>query len=85
GLSLCDVLGDLDGTVGGLPAGSGGLTTLRSRGPPWGDWVGLRGRIMLIGWVPFGTGPGLSSRTSLLVWGSWNKMEKQSEIYPNRL
>lgn len=64
--------GDLGEAVGGLPAGKGGLITLRSRGAPWGDWVGLRGRTMLTGWVPFATSPGLSGRTSLLVCGSWS-------------
>lgn len=72
GLSLCGVWGDLGGAAGGLPAGRGGRTTLRPRGPPWGDGAGLRGRTMLTGWVPLGAGPGLRGRTSLLVWGSWD-------------
>lgn len=67
GLSLCRVGGVLDGADGGLPAGRGGRTNLRSREPPWGDGAGLRGRTMLIGWVPLGAGPGLRGRTSLLV------------------
>ena len=67
GLSLCGVPGDLGGAVGGLLAGRGGRTTLTSREPPMGDWLGLRGRTMFTGWVPLDTGPGLRGRTSLLV------------------
>ncbi|TNN37392.1 hypothetical protein EYF80_052460 [Liparis tanakae] len=67
GLSLWGVEGDLAGPAGGLAAGRGGRTTLRSRAPPRGDWAGLRGRTMLTGWVPLGEGPGLRGSTSLLV------------------
>lgn len=67
GLSLCEVGGDLDRAAGGLPDGRGGRTTLRSRGPLWGDGAGLRGLTTLTGWVPLGAGPGLRGRTSLLV------------------
>ena len=81
GLSLCGVWGDLGGAAGGLPAGSGGRTALRSRGPPWGDGAGLRGRTTLTGWVPLGTRPGLSGRTSLLVWGSWDQNKHNTNFY----
>lgn len=67
GLNLCGVCGDLGGAAGGLPVGRGGRTALRSWGPPWAAGAGLRGRTMLTGWVPLGTGPGLRGRTSLLV------------------
>ena len=67
GLSLCGVGGNLGAAAGGLPGRRGWQPTFGSLEPLCGDEAGLRGRTMLTGWVPFGAGPGLRGRASLLV------------------